>query len=190
MNTLYNIRPDNNNIISLVSLVDSISFRKEKRLVMIEIGSYQGQSMEIFCKTDKIKTIVCIDPWKSGYDTRDPASYTDMIEVEKAFDKRVSEIKNVEIIKHKGTIDTFIKSDEFEKVKNLVDFVYIDGCHTYDACKHDIEICQNIIKPKIAISGHDYADYPNYWDGVRQAINEKIGIPDKTFVDGSWIKFI
>lgn len=158
---------------------------------MIEIGSYQGQSMEAFAKSKKVKTIFCIDPWKEGYDSKDIASSTNMKEVEKKFDERVTSIdKEIKIIKHKGTLDTFIDSLEYKNFLengNNIDFVYIDGCHTYESCKHDIEVCKNVIKPKLAFTGHDYVDG---WIGVKTAVNESFGVPDKTFPDSSWVKMV
>ena len=186
MNPIYNMRSNYSNK-GLIDLVDFISNKKSKDLIMIEIGSYQGQSMETFANTGKIKTIICIDPWQQGYDINDKASDTDMVEVERLFDERVSKIDNVQIIKHKGTLDTFIKSEEFEQIKNSIDFVYIDACHTYQAVKHDIKICKEIIKPNIAFAGHDFRDY---WAGVKKAIKEEFNEPDKVFLDSSWVKFV
>lgn len=143
---------------------------------MIEIGSYQGESMEMFVSSGSVDTIVCIDPWKNGYDSNDIASSSDMVEVESMFDKRADNArKTTNVIKHKGTIDTFLQSEEFKQIEGKVDLVYIDGCHTYESCKHDIEMCINAIKPTIAYSGHDFVDC---WCGVKKAVNELLGEPD------------
>lgn len=171
----------------LIDLVEYISNKKSKDLVMVEVGSYAGQSMEIFANTHKIKTIICIDPWLPGYDSKDKSSSTDFNEVEKLFDEKCKKIKDVNIIKHKGTLDTFIKSLEFEKLKTLIDFVYVDGCHTYEAVKHDLTICKKVIKPNIAYAGHDYGDYCK---DVKNVVNEEFGKPDKVFSDYSWVKSI
>jgi len=48
-----------------------------------------------------------------------------------------------------------------------VDMVFIDAGHTYEEVKADIEAW--LPKTKKIISGHDY---DNYFDGVRQAVNE------------------
>ena len=45
------------------------------RIVMIEVGSYAGESADIFASTGKLKTLYCIDPWQKGYDDGDIASY-------------------------------------------------------------------------------------------------------------------
>ena len=185
MSELITMRPTQ---IGLVQLLESASSHCSGKLTIVEVGSYQGESMEIFAKSGIVKTIVSIDPWKSGYDDKDIASKSDMVEVEKAFDSRAASVKEyAEVVKHKGTLDTFIQSDEFSKLKGKIDLVYIDACHTYEGCKHDIEICKQHLKPNIAFAGHDYADG---WLGVKKAVNELLGKPDEVFGDFSWIKFV
>lgn len=170
MSELVNMRPDSNGLVDLIALMAS---KKEGKLTMIEIGSYQGESMEIFAKSGHVQKIICIDPWKSGYDNADVASKSDMNKVEAAFDERAAAAKEfAEVVKHKGTIDTFIKSEDFCPD---IDFVYIDACHRYEGCKHDIEMCINAVKPTIAYSGHDFVDG---WCGVKKAVNELLGEPD------------
>ena len=177
---------------SIKELHDLVQFIRQKadgkKLVMVEVGSYQGESMEIFATSNGIQKIVCIDPWKEGYDPRDVASKSDMAEVEAAFDRRAQKVKDiVEVIKHKGTLDTFIKSQEFEELKGKIDFVYIDANHTYEAAKHDIEVCKEMIKPNVAFAGHDYQ---SDWIGVVKAVDEKLGHPDVVYGDYSWIKIV
>lgn len=182
---IYNMRPTSN---GLPDLVDVVYGKANHMLSMIEIGSYAGQSMEIFANTKKVSKIICIDPWKKDYDPGDPASSTDMDEVEKLFDSRMSEVKKlqVDVIKHKGTIDTFVQTD-LSSIVNNIDFIYIDGRHKYDSVKNDITLSLEKIKPTIAICGHDWV---NGWQEVKNAVLDTLGNPDKTFSDTSWLKFI
>jgi len=94
------------------------------------------------------------------------------------------------VIKFKGNIDTFINSYIFELNKCNIDVVYIDGLHLYDSCKNDIIKTLTILKPNIAICGHDYTDDSSHLKGVKKAVDEIIGKPDKIFCDTSWIKFL
>lgn len=182
---IYNMRPTS---IGLPELVDTVYSKANHMLSMIEIGSYAGQSMEIFAKTNKVSKIICIDPWKKDYDPGDPASPTDMDEVEKLFDGRMCELKkmSVDVIKHKGTIDTFVQTD-LSSIVNKIDFIYIDGRHRYDSVKNDITLSLEKIKPTIAICGHDWNPC---WQEVKNAVVDTIGNPDKIFGDTSWLKFI
>jgi hypothetical protein len=147
--------------------------------VIVEIGSYSGESSVIFAREFPNSIIYCIDPWEGGYADDDGASSADYSEVEAEFDLRVKNYPN--IIKIKGySSDHNIKCD----------LVYIDGCHKYECVKSDII---QYLKLSKCISGHDYYDdqidkIQPHTAGVRKAVNEILGIPDKTFADGSWIK--
>lgn len=148
---------------------------------MAEIGSYAGESAELFANNDKVSSIWCIDPWKAGYDSSDVASSSDFVEVEKAFNS-VMERHPTKIRKFRGTIDDFRK--EYSDID--LDFIYIDGCHTYEACKRDLETALQWKSLK-AIGGHDYVQG---WSGVMKAVDEVVGNPDFTYQDESWLKIL
>jgi hypothetical protein len=79
-------------------------------------------------------------------------------------------------------------------VKELVgkefDFVYIDGLHTYDGVKTDIQNYLPLVKKGGVIGGHDYTLQHKHLIGVYDAVNEMFGKPDKVFGDNSWIKYV
>jgi hypothetical protein len=104
-----------------------------------------------------------------------------LTDVYKEFISRTSKYNN--IIHIRETSDNAISKLSTTKV----DLVYIDGMHTYKQVKSDIENYLPLINANGFISGHDY--HP-VWQGVVDAINEKIGNPEKTFQDTSWIKNI
>lgn len=129
-----------------------------------------------------VSHIYCVDPWESMYDLSDKASYTNMTLVENEFDQRFKHDDRV--TKVKGTIDTLSEMIERGEIaEKTIDVVYIDGCHTYDAVKHDISVALKKIKPKYAIAGHDYG-----WPGIHDAIAESLGAVDETYSDSSWLK--
>lgn len=67
-------------------MIDSIDV---SGLTMVEIGSYAGESMEMFASSSKFKTVICVDPWENDYDINDTASTkSDMNAVQNAFDAR------------------------------------------------------------------------------------------------------
>lgn len=84
----------------LKDLVKSLS---GDNLVIVEIGSYAGESADIFASFDNVKTIWCIDPWLPGWDSKAKASSSDYKEVEAAFD-RVMEKHPSKINKFKGDV--------------------------------------------------------------------------------------
>ena len=188
-NEILDMRADQSMIDGLVQLVENIRRHNASpsKLCMTEIGSYSGQSMEIFARTKHMHTIACIDPWQSGYDASDIASSSNMAAVESLFDKRMNQVISLgtTVLKHKGTIDSFALSDSFKRIQGTIDFVYIDGCHTYEAVKHDIQMCIDVIQPNIAICGHDIHHPP-----IIKVVQELLGNLDMRFGDGSYIKFL
>ena len=54
-----------------------------------------------------------------------------------------------------------------------LDFVFIDGDHSYEGCALDIKLWWPKLKPGGLLSGHDYVDEKNY--GVQRAVNEFVG---------------
>ena len=143
---------------------------------MLEVGSYAGESAEIFAESGKFAEIVCIDPWQGGYDERDEASQSNMAAAEAAFDRVMN--RHRVIRKFKGTLAEFRGKHPFVHP----DLVYIDACHTYEGCKNDIREALKL-EPKI-IAGHDYA---HWCGGVVKAVNEILGQPHRRFQDGSWM---
>lgn len=145
---------------------------------IVEVGSFMGESAEIFALNFPKGKIYCIDPWKGDFDEKDSCSSSDYTEVEQQFDLRTSKYSN--IIKKKGV------STDFQISCSLV---YIDGCHKYECVKEDISHWKNYTS---LLSGHDYYDdridkIQPHTVGVRKAVNEILGIPEKVFNDGSWV---
>lgn len=167
--------------LGLIQLISDLTLEIE---TMVEIGSYQGESTIIFAENIKtLKSLHAVDPWKNGYAPGDVCSDEYPMEiVESNFDKRISTYP--QIIKHKTTSGEFISNFEDKSL----DFVYIDGDHSYESCKKDLELWLPKVKDGGIIAGHDYL--PMCFMGVVNAVNEKFGGPDKVYEDTSWIKFL
>jgi predicted O-methyltransferase YrrM len=158
----------------------------KKNLIMVEIGSFMGESMEIFANSGLFDKIYCVDPWKNGYDDTDGSS--NMVEIAEAtFDNKKSKFNFVEKIKSPSL-------EACERFENeSIDMVYIDGNHQPNMVKKDIISWSQKIKKGGFICGHDWF----YQDGlIQKTIIETIGIPDYICNhvmyggegDGSWIK--
>jgi predicted O-methyltransferase YrrM len=163
----------------LVSLIQYVTEGKDpKDMSMIEIGSYVGESTQVFAKY--FGKVISVDPFVNGYDMNDLACHhADFKDVYLMFMKNMKPFKNVEHIRK--------KSDDaiLDLKKQKYDFVYIDGLHTYDQVKKDINNYKDIVKPGGFIGGHDYS---GYWLDVVKAVDECFGKPDRTFQDASWAK--
>lgn len=185
------MRPDKNSINGLKQLVNFIyeHNKTNEKLNMIEVGSYAGESMEIFATTNKIKKITCIDPWKPGWNNKELSSNSNLKFAENLFDARKNKVEKkyaTKIIKYKGTLSSYIQANLNIQI-DKPDFVYIDACHLYDAVVNDIKLFLNNLRPNIAICGHDY------WDkqpDVYNAVNDILGKPTITFCDTSYCKLI
>ena len=155
-------------------------YQSTSDMTMIEIGSYAGESTEIFA--NNFKEVITIDPHVSGYDdNHDSASSSDFNEVFEKFLERKEKFNNIRYIRN--TSDNAL----FELNNLKVDFVYIDGWHVYEQMKKDISNYLPFINSGGFIGGHDF--HPG-WQGVVDAVLESIGDVDKTFKDTSWVKKI
>jgi hypothetical protein len=152
---------------------------------MIEIGSYAGESTEIFAKF--FEKVYAIDPWISGMEISDGIKYPNVklfmdSDAEKRFDLILENNKNIIKIKDFD----YNKISEFKN--NSVDFIYIDAIHSEEEVERQIIAWLPKIKKSGAIGGHDYTnpDYP----GVAKAVNKIVGIPEKIYDDdGSWYRY-
>ena len=72
------------NIPFLREFCQEIKSKIGEEITLVEIGSYTGQSAEIFAQEFPKGKIYCIDPWLEGYDPLDIAASSNMMEVEKA----------------------------------------------------------------------------------------------------------
>ena len=147
-------------------------------IVMAEIGCYAGESSELFAQ--KVSKLYCIDTWMSTKGSRLDAFYKDFNEAENAFDRVVEKYPN-KIIKLKGTSLEYARWFK----DSYFDLVYIDADHGYEAVCVDIKAWLPKIKKTGIISGHDYT---SRWGGVRKAVLDLLGKPDKVFPDTTWVK--
>ncbi len=147
----------------------------------IEVGCFQGESSKMFCESGKFNELYCVDPWSPGY-----YKTHSMQEIEQQFDAAV---KDYNIVKLKMTSDAM-----FEKmVDPRVNFIYIDGDHSYAAVKRDIENALKLLEASQSkrlkiLAGHDYK-HPSS-PGVEKAVKELLGYPDIRFAGWSWAKII
>jgi len=162
----------------LLDLIKELGDNSDK--TMIEIGSFVGESTVLFAQS--FKKVIAIDPFEADYDPQDSTSYFfDFDNVYQTYLDRITVYSNIETI-----VDT-----SNDAVKELVgkefDFIYLDGLHTYEGVKTDIQNYLPLVKKGGVIGGHDYVQG---WPGVISAVDELFGQPDKVFKDNSWIKYV
>lgn len=171
--------------------------KKHKVQKVLEIGSYIGESLVLFKEIlGKDSIVICIDPFQGISDKNDILNTKKFNSVESVFNENSLKLDNYGKIKmfSENIADMF--SDKY------FDCVYIDGLHTYDQVKLDIQLFKN--KTNKIMSGHDYEipikqeqkelifDFEgtmNIRKNVSQAVREFYN-DVKTFDDSSWMSFI
>lgn len=132
----------------------------------IEIGVAKGYYSDKILNYSNLKVLYSVDPWEE----KPPNFFIAKEKLEKY-----------------GTRSKIMRMTSKEASKHFtdksLDFVYIDGDHSYEGVKQDIELW--LPKTKGILAGHDYDR-----EGVRQAVNEcfdKVNvIPNET--PSWWIK--
>ena len=147
----------------LIDLIISLKHQGVKNASMIEIGTNRGESTALFAMSGLFKQITTIDI---------------------AFKQRAYDTDIFNNIKYLMGDSKTVHSIFYN---NSVDFIYIDGDHSYEGVKADINNYFNKLKKdtKSFIGGHDYT---NEWPGVVSAVDETF--PEKTkqkFSDGSFL---
>lgn len=130
--------------------------------LIVEIGAYVGRSSHVLCTTAKLRNckVISIDPFLPAFDgwhNSDPKS---------AFTENVlTKFDNLQLIEG-------YSQDVYEQVPNC-DFLFIDGDHSYEGVKSDMELYLPKLKPGARVAFHDYVGSSFY--GLQQAVNEKVG---------------
>lgn len=159
--------------------------------VGIEIGVWNGDTSEKFVNRG-VKHLHLVDSWsvdaylaqknpeKGSHKKFFEAMYTytrstNPDDTQKFFDTLyggvVKRFTNTESV----TIHKMTSADFFKSFTEKVDWIYVDGAHSYDECLEDLIASYKIIKPGGWLIGDDYE-----WDrgkgkpGVTQAVNEFI----------------
>lgn len=160
-----------------------------------EIGVWKGSSSEKFLKKGLSKFYM-VDAWSlSGYDeafqvndptisltniynkyqkivgSKHPADFQDYYDkIYKGVVKKFSQFEEAVICRQTAT-EWF---EEFKKTGEKLDWIYIDGDHSYTGVKNDLNNAIEIVKPGGFIIGDDYKWHSLTADkgGVKKAVNE------------------
>jgi hypothetical protein len=163
--------------------------RLPKRGLGVEVGVWEGDFSSQLLRWNKPKQLHLVDPWRyidadgyeravfgggriSGYGASDQAGMDDL---------------------HRGVVARFApqcaagqvaihRMPSAEAAAELVTFpfdsAYIDGDHTYQAVKTDLENFWALVKPGGVLAGDDYG-VKGWWnDGVTQAVDEFVAAHD------------
>lgn len=143
-----------------------------KNSIGAEIGVHKGEFSEEILKTVKPKKLFLVDPWVSLIDDKYKKSWYGEFTSQKEMDERYKKVcqkflnyRNILILRKFSTEITNDIED------NSLDFVYIDGDHTFDSVCKDFDIFFKKVKKGGIIAGDDYINN-NWWgNGVIDAVH-------------------
>lgn len=173
------------NIMSgLIELCDYLKQNLEQRDIMYELGSFAGESAEVFARYFDV--VHCVDPWSDNMEELlDPRLHATPKEIEASFDERAT--LSGKMIKHRCRGVDIVTS----VLDASLDFVYIDADHHYETALADIRAWWPKVRQGGFLGGHDYhvpANPPS--QEVVRALSDffagNLSIV-KTFPDTSWI---
>ena len=135
---------------------------KGKEVVCAEIGTFKGEHAKSILKNLNVKRIYLIDPYSSYKEYEEKL---DLNKAEKEAEKRLSKYKDKIIwIKEPS-------SKAISKIKEKLDFLYVDGNHSYGYVKKDLELYSAIVRPGGIMAGHD-TPLPGVMKAVAEFSNE------------------
>ncbi|SRR6266496_4522936 len=141
--------------------------REREAKLGVEVGTDHGVYAKQLCEGIPELFLYCIDPWTAYIEGKDVKSQKD---VDKIYEEAKERLKPYQCSLNKGTSMNEVKYFN----DNSLDFVFIDGNHSYDYVLEDITEWTKKVKPGGIIAGHDYKlDAINKY-GVIEAVNKYV----------------
>lgn len=163
---IYNQVKDINGWMSKEDCEVIYNYTKNIKGLFVEIGSYMGISTKTMALSSPESEIIAIDSYLS---LNPPDPKIDFVTAKKTFLEATKDL-HVTLIQE----DSYIVGNTWCKT---IDFLHIDGDHTYEAVKRDISSFVPWVKVGGFVLFHDYGN--NAVDyGVREAVDE---LTDKYF---------
>ena len=139
---------------------------KGDKLIGAEIGVYKGDNALQMIKTGRISKIYLIDPYKVSKKYKDYL-VGDLKETKSIAKRRLDYSMAKKIWIYKDSVDAI------REIKDKLDFVYVDGDHSYEQVGKDIYFYWDLIRNRGVIGGHDFCYHANLkGHGVIQAVIE------------------
>lgn len=150
----------------------------------VEIGVWRGDSTALFL--DRAQHVHCVDPWSvTAYEDSDEfgdyraylnryarlVGSNDPREFQKYYDRVYREVCDRfpgELV----TVHRCTSAQFYSRFACKVDWVYIDGSHSFAGCLADLEGAKRIVKPGGFIFGDDYGNKAGVTDAVFAFAND------------------
>lgn len=171
-----------------VSILDKIPHGS----IGAEIGVWKGDSSELFLKKTNPLELHLVDPWSFDAFSINLSEEEYKSDIEKysrltnSKDKKSFETYYDSI--YKGVIRRFKDYDNviihrktstewFNNFDKKLDWIYIDGDHTYIGCLNDLTNCLRVMKSNGIIFGDDYGNKPD----VKKAVDDFVKTKNFSF---------
>ena len=149
-----------------------------KGSVCAEVGVYKGDFSEHILRTVRPSKLHLIDPWhyetstaysRTWYGGKIGVSQGHMDAMYRAvLSKFRREIAAGIVVVHRASSADVLPAFPLE----YFDWLYIDGNHSYDFVRADLELGMRVLKPGGFLAGDDYHDKGWWEDGVIRAVDE------------------
>lgn len=162
---------DNKEYTKLVNIVKKLSSQSDRRTI-VEIGSLFGLSAQALLEGNDDSVVYCIDNFKWNPIGLSSKRHEMMLK------------NNLRYFINKGRV-TVLKGSStnisVDEIKGEVLLTFIDGDHSYEAVKNDINFAVSLKSDFIC--GDDY-----HFEGVKKAVNEIFGQSNfEVFNNTMWI---
>ena len=145
-----------------------------ERKVGVEIGVHMGDLSWRLLGSNRNIFLYLVDPWEECSQDSSYATTEDHINryTQAQHDEAMRQaMNNVELFKGQFKVLRMTSQEAAPEFPDeSLDFVFIDGDHSYEGCADDIRLWYPKLKDGGLLSGHDYRDGRNY--GVKQAVHE------------------
>ena len=138
---------------------------KHADMAAVEIGSYLGASSCLIAagirKSRRKSKLFCIDTWHNDSMTEGAR------ETFKEFKQNTQQYRDI-IVPLRGLSTEVIPNagEHFQKI----DFLFIDGDHSYEACKKDWDLCSPLLREGSVVVFHD----TGWAEGVQRVVREDV----------------
>lgn len=130
--------------------------------VGVEIGVWMGTNIGyLLQECDNIKMLYGVDPYEPYQDWN---RYIDENLMKEA---RESAENIINAFPGRGQLIVGTSEDARNQCMNLIDFVFIDGDHSFERCYEDLNLWYDAVRPSGLFSGHDFT-----LPGVNKAIHK------------------
>lgn len=153
---------------------------------ILEIGAHCGLTTQVFCKlgAERGRHVIVVDPWDGRQEGND--------RVFQEFKGNTQSCVNL-TVHHMGSEDPNIRNNFLDTDKKFA-FILIDGLHTYEGVKNDIEKYVEFLTPNGVLCIDDWRGPYPFCARIRESTRDHLGdgfaeiqTPD-TFIENYFVK--